>query len=552
MTTASNPSIALLWCVTLLSIGFANSAGRLHVGEFNILLCTLFFIWSALSCDLTSKKCSIFEHIAAIAGVTALVTAFFYKELVFVFAVAFSSAELLRHYRNNLGLSTKRLWSVFIVGILYIMGYALWRLLYSKGSYASEHAISSLDTLWLFSQSDPFIIFVVAPCTILRIVLITRYSIRHTVYDSFLIAASAYALSYVEVGLYNTYYLLPAYGFAVCGLAGLLAQTSVKRSVRILVLSVAGICCANTLPVAVSDMQSLQLVANNHYRFIKELSEWIWKNPMKNGSPRNLVLVGVNPEKEMEIVISLKTFLVSLGIPDSYFRVITAELIDNNVMNNVSPVGNETRYTPEVDDLLIFNPYQSALTLPPLLSPSYHEVLRSESEWAIPRWSGRDWIINSMQSACTFSALWSVSRHYNGYAALLLTRLKTNGTVTPLRSPLFALGPLDFPVRMRSGIIRQYNVLIKNTGTELWPSNGTLSSGMFVNISYRWFNERNQLILEGNRVPIPESMLPQDEAKVTLFLVTPPKAGKYKLLITPVQEGVQWFPAVNGKIIEIY
>ena len=93
---------------------------------------------------------------------------------MFVFAVAFSSAELLRHYRNNLGLSTKRLWSVFIVGILYIMGYALWRLLYSKGSYASEHAISSLDTLWLFSQSDPFIIFVVAPCTILRIVLITR------------------------------------------------------------------------------------------------------------------------------------------------------------------------------------------------------------------------------------------------------------------------------------------------------------------------------------------------------------------------------------------
>jgi hypothetical protein len=47
-------------------------------------------------------------------------------------------------------------------------------------------------------------------------------------------------------------------------------------------------------------------------------------------------------------------------------------------------------------------------------------------------------------------------------------------------------------------------------------------------------------------------MLPNDMTKVTIFLMTPEKPGKYKLFISPVQEGVQWFPGVDGREIEIY
>ncbi len=105
---------------------------------------------------------------------------------------------------------------------------------------------------------------------------------------------------------------------------------------------------------------------------------------------------------------------------------------------------------------------------------------------------------------------------------------------------------------MRAGITRQCDVLIKNSGTELWPSNGTLDKGMFVHISYRWFDINNQVILEGDRVPIPESMLPNDVTKVSMFLRTPERTGKYTLIISPIQEGVQWFPGIDGKEIEIY
>lgn len=41
---------------------------------------------------------------------------------------------------------------------------------------------------------------------------------------------------------------------------------------------------------------------------------------------------------------------------------------------------------------------------------------------------------------------------------------------------------------------------------------------MFVHVSYRWFDVNNQVVLEGDRVPIPEPMLPNDVTKVTIFL----------------------------------
>ena len=105
---------------------------------------------------------------------------------------------------------------------------------------------------------------------------------------------------------------------------------------------------------------------------------------------------------------------------------------------------------------------------------------------------------------------------------------------------------------MRAGVTSQFEVLIQNSGQEQWPSNGTLDPGMFVNISYRWFNADNQMILEGKGSPTPEAMSPHDIAKVTLLLATPNKAGKYRLVISPVQEGVQWFPGVESHEIEIY
>ena len=569
LTKANIHSIAVLWCVPLLSIGFANSAGRLHIGELNILLLTLIFIWSTLSIESSGQLRSTSERITDAAGVAALVTAFFYKELVFAFALSFGAAELVRHYRLTRNMASPRLWALLMFGVFYIAGYSLWRALYCSGSYTGFQAWSILDVVLSFAGNDPFIIFIVLPLTAFRVVLIMLKATRHTVYDSFLVAATTYTIAFALLGMYNTYYLLPTYGFAICGVGGILALPSVGLVYKRVLLGVAGIFCANTLPIAWSDMQSLQLIANNHDRFVHALSEWVWKNPMVNQRARRLTLVGVTPGNGIEILISLKTFLVSLGTPESSFQVMATEPTDNRRISTfydlrnsagykrekgevLFDIGNSAGYKPEKDDLLIFNPYQNVVSRPPSLSPSYHEVLRSESEWAIPRWSGREWIKYALQDPLAFKTLLSENMRYSGYAAFVLERQIEQSPAAPLRSPTYQIGAINLPVRMRAGITRQEKILIENTGKEVWPSQGKLSPGMFVNISYRWFNTKNQMILEGNRTPLPEPIRPHDRAQVNLILTAPEKAGTYKLIIGPVQEGVLWFPENNAQEIEIY
>jgi hypothetical protein len=98
--------------------------------------------------------------------------------------------------------------------------------------------------------------------------------------------------------------------------------------------------------------------------------------------------------------------------------------------------------------------------------------------------------------------------------------------------------------------------LIVNTGKETWPANGSHNPGMFVHLAYVWINEYGQIGLEGGRAGFPETMQPNDIAKVSILIKTPMRPGKYKLVISPVQEGVRWFYPNNSidtsKEIEIF
>jgi len=417
--TKANPlSIALLWCIPLFSIGFANAAGRLHVGEINILLLTLLFIWSTLAIDSTPSTLSKFGSITNSGGIVALVAAFFYKEVAFVFALVFAASELLRRFRQTRSLASVRLWALLMLGMLYIGGYGLWRVLYCSGSYAAFQPRTSLEVLGLFSQNDPFIIFIIVPLTILRIGLIMFDAKRHTVYDSFLIAASAYTFVFFVLGMFSNYYLLPVYGFAVCGFAGILSLSSVKSGVKRILVTGSGLLCLNVLPLALSDMHSLKLIANNHWRFVHELSHWISQNPTSNGKPRQLVLVGVSPGNGIEVLLSLETFLVSLGSPATSFRVIPCEPTDNLTISTFYGVDHALQYVPQQDDLMIFNPYQQTVSYPPPPSRAYHEVLRSETAWAIPRWSGLEWIQSSLENIHQLNKLGAENMRYSGYAAI--------------------------------------------------------------------------------------------------------------------------------------
>jgi hypothetical protein len=559
LTGASNWTIAILWGVGIFSIGFANAAFRLQVAEINLLVLVLLFLWITLVSATATQPLSKKQNIVVASGVAAIAVGFLYKELFFIFALAFGGAELLRCYRQEQSVP-RQIWALLILGACYIGFYGLWRFFYTTGSYASFHSNATSDIILFFIDNDPFIIFVVLPLTAYRMSFIVRDANEHSVYDSFLLAAMAYTAAYLLLRIYSPYYLLPAYAFAICGVSGILASQSAIK-IKAFVLFLSALFGLNTLPTAVSDMHALKSIANNHYRFVQSLAEWLLLNPMPNSERRNLILAGVSRGNGVEILVSLDTFLVSLGVPESSFSLKATE--PDNAPNITAFYreqqpsifrGDDIESTAKTDDLVIFNPYQHAFIPPPLLAPSYREIYRGRSEWGMPRWRLWDWALLCMFSPHNCASRIFENMRYTGYTAMLVTRPVATIRLTPVKSPSYRIGPLELPRRKRAGSEQKLDILIENTGTEIWPASGTLSPGIFVNLAYRWFDKNNRVVLEGNRAPFPESMQPNDRAKVSIILKTPKKRGKYKLVISPVQEHLRWFSndATAGIEIEVF
>jgi hypothetical protein len=125
--------------------------------------------------------------------------------------------------------------------------------------------------------------------------------------------------------------------------------------------------------------------------------------------------------------------------------------------------------------------------------------------------------------------------------------------VEALKSPGYRIGPLKISARLPAGCSQKFEVLIENTGLETWPAIGRLGQeGMYVNLAYRWFDKSGRVVLDGNRSPFPEPIKPGDKVMVPLLVKTPPHPGKYKLVISPVQERVRWFEGGSNKIINVY
>lgn len=565
LTRAGNWTSAILWSVVIFSIGFANATNRLQIGEINILLLTLLFLLSNLAADKAVLPLFPKHNLAIIGGLVAFTFALFYKELVFIFALAFGASEFLRHYRQMQAAIPRRIWALLLIGASYIVFYWIWRSIYNiNTSYSSFHSIALWDIISPYAVNDPFIIFIVLPLTLYRVFLILRSANEHTLFDSFLIAASAYTAAYLALRMFNTYYLLPAYGFAVFGVAGVLAKQT-KFKLNTVVLFFAAIFSANTLPVAISDMQSLRNISNNHYQFIQYIAKWVVENPLPNAERRNLVLAGVSPGNGVEVLFSLRVFLLSMGVPEASFDIRASEPTDNPVVTSLyreqnpslSAFKDTSGYNAKIGDLLIFNPYQSFALPPPLQAPSYRNVYRSDSDWAYPRWLGWYWVNFCVLHHHDCISRLSGSMPFTGYAAMLVTRGKVPVTeAIPLETPSYRIVDLNLLSRMKSGKTVKLDVLVQNTGTETWPADGTLRSGMFVHLAYRWFYKDNQMALEGGRAPFPEPMRPNDQSKVSILLKTPTQAGKYTLVISPVQEGVRWFDPDNhseiGKEIEVF
>jgi FkbM family methyltransferase len=85
----------------------------------------------------------------------------------------------------------------------------------------------------------------------------------------------------------------------------------------------------------------------------------------------------------------------------------------------------------------------------------------------------------------------------------------------------------------------EISVVVTNHSDRVWSSEGTHP----INISYHWLDEEwNMVVFNGIRTPLPEGGIePGESARILAQIVPPPRNGTYKLSLSMVEEGKQWF-----------
>ncbi|CAN5261501.1 hypothetical protein BH10PSE9_BH10PSE9_04050 [soil metagenome] len=94
----------------------------------------------------------------------------------------------------------------------------------------------------------------------------------------------------------------------------------------------------------------------------------------------------------------------------------------------------------------------------------------------------------------------------------------------------------------------QFLVEVANLGDTVWPAHAHSPPGRYVALSYHWKRpEGSVAVWDGQRTTFPHRIAPQERVQAYVDLRTPDVAGRYRLVLDLVHEGVRWF-GIDRKI----
>jgi len=108
----------------------------------------------------------------------------------------------------------------------------------------------------------------------------------------------------------------------------------------------------------------------------------------------------------------------------------------------------------------------------------------------------------------------------------------------------------EFPKRVEPSSAITVPVLVKNTSNFVWSAKGENPT----NFSYRWIDSTGNVAIfdgDGDRTELPLNLVPGDVAALTAVIRTPSIPGRYKLILTMVQENVVWFNGITANYPEL-
>lgn len=122
------------------------------------------------------------------------------------------------------------------------------------------------------------------------------------------------------------------------------------------------------------------------------------------------------------------------------------------------------------------------------------------------------------------------------------------GHPEPLLHPRAAV-TAQVPAALAAGETVQILATVRNQGDATWPAAGGLNGWCKVDLAYRWSDAAGrEVVSEGLRSALPRDLEPDSSVELALTVAAPVAPGRYRLLITAVQEGVFWFDRVGAGV----
>jgi hypothetical protein len=92
------------------------------------------------------------------------------------------------------------------------------------------------------------------------------------------------------------------------------------------------------------------------------------------------------------------------------------------------------------------------------------------------------------------------------------------------------------------------SVRLTNRGREPWSAAGDAIGVHRVDLSYRWLKADGTPLVpfDNERTLLPADLYPGESVELLARIVAPSSPGDYRLVLSPVQEGVAWFVDVGG------
>lgn len=108
----------------------------------------------------------------------------------------------------------------------------------------------------------------------------------------------------------------------------------------------------------------------------------------------------------------------------------------------------------------------------------------------------------------------------------------------------------EIPRVMTAGQIEKVPVLIRNSGDQRWSARGWKDGRYRVSVAYHWADSDGRIVVfDGERTLLNRDVPAGNQVALLMTIKAPDREGRYRLILTMVQEWVVWFDQVGGGMV---